>query len=67
MGFACINFSPLIHIWDCEEHDPYIEASGVLERVCEQPATNHILFPLSFERWSVVPDTFTRIMCRKVH
>jgi len=26
-GFTCINFSRLIHIGDCEEHDPYIEAS----------------------------------------
>jgi len=26
-GFTLINFSRLIHIRDCEEHDPYIEVS----------------------------------------
>jgi len=31
-GFTCINFSRLIHIGDCEDHDPYIEASQA-ERV----------------------------------
>ena len=26
-GFTFINFSRLIHMGDCEKHDPYIEAS----------------------------------------
>ncbi|KAL2321267.1 hypothetical protein Fmac_030236 [Flemingia macrophylla] len=34
------------------------EASGLLTGVCGQLATNHLLFPISFESWSDMPDTY---------
>ncbi|QCE11861.1 hypothetical protein DEO72_LG10g3099 [Vigna unguiculata] len=41
-----------------DKYQPIGEASGLLAGVCGQLATNCILFPISFERWSSVPDTY---------
>jgi len=35
-----------------DKYQPIGEASGLLAGVCGQLATNNILFPISFERWS---------------
>jgi len=37
---------------------PIREASGLLAGVCGQLASNHILFPISFERWSDMLDAY---------
>lgn len=37
---------------------PVGEAAGLLAGVCGQSATNSILFPISFEKWSDMPDAF---------
>ena len=34
------------------------EASGFLARVCGLLVINHILFPISFERWFAMLDTY---------
>ena len=40
-----------------DKYKPIGEAPSLLAGVCGQLATNCILFPISFERWSSVPDT----------
>jgi len=40
-----------------DKYQPIGEASGLLSRVSGLLATNHILFPISFERWSAMPNT----------
>ncbi|XP_027941099.1 uncharacterized protein LOC114194890 [Vigna unguiculata] len=41
-----------------DKYQPIGEASGFLAGVCGQLATNCILFPISFERWSSMTDTY---------
>ena len=41
-----------------DNFQPIREACGLLAGVCGQLAGNHILFPLSFESWSFVLDTY---------
>jgi len=41
-----------------DKYKPIGEASGLLVGVCGQLSTNHILFPISFERWSDMPDAY---------
>ena len=37
---------------------PIGEAAGLFGGVCGLLAINHILFPISFESWSAIPDTY---------
>jgi len=41
-----------------DKYQPIGEASALLARVCGLLAANHIMFPISFERWSAMPDTY---------
>ncbi|XP_068504507.1 uncharacterized protein [Phaseolus vulgaris] len=41
-----------------DNFQPIGEASGLLAGVCGQLAANHVLFPISFEKWSTLPDTY---------
>jgi len=41
-----------------DKYQPIREASDLLAGVCGQLVTNHILFPISFERWSDMPDAY---------
>jgi len=41
-----------------DKYQPIGEASGLLVGVCGVLAINHILFPISFERWSTMPHTY---------
>ena len=41
-----------------DKYQPIGEASDLLARACGQLASNHILFPISFERWSDMPDAY---------
>jgi len=39
-------------------YQPIGEASGLLAGVCGHVASSNVLFPISFESWSTVPDTY---------
>lgn len=41
-----------------DRYQPIGEASGLLARVCGLVASNNVLFPISFESWSAMPDTY---------
>ena len=45
-----------------DNFQPIGEASGLLVGVCGQLATNHVLFPISFEKWSTLPDTYNCLL-----
>jgi len=45
-----------------DNFQPIGKASGLLVGVCGQLATNHVLFPISFEKWSTFPDTYKDIV-----
>ena len=47
-----------------DNFQPIGEASGLLAGVCGQLAANHVLFPISFEKWSTLPDTYKDTMWR---
>ena len=54
------NFANGLHVvvnYD-DKYQPIGVASGLLSEVCGLLATNHILFPISFERWSAMPDKY---------
>ena len=45
-----------------DNFQPIGEASGLLVGVCGHLATNHVLFPISFEKWSTLLDTYKDTM-----
>jgi len=45
-----------------DKFQPIGEASGLLVGLCRQLAINHVLFPISFEKWSTLPDTYKDIV-----
>ncbi|QCD83149.1 hypothetical protein DEO72_LG2g3492 [Vigna unguiculata] len=41
-----------------DRYQPIREASGLLAGVCGHVASNRVLFPISFESWSAMADTY---------
>jgi len=41
-----------------DKYQPIGKASGLLARNCGQLVTNHILLPISFERWLDMLDAY---------
>jgi len=57
---------PVVVNYD-DNFQPIGEACVLLAGVCGQLAGNHILFPISFESWSFVPNTYKDIVWFRVY